>query len=251
MIDPRATIGEDVRIGPFAVIEQDVAIGATTAIGPHACIHQFTTIGAGCQIHAGAVLGDVPQDIAFDGQPSELRVGAGCTVREGVTIHRGTTEGSATEIGEGCYLMAHAHCAHNVVLGREVTLASGALLAGHVTVGDRAFISGNCLVHQFVKIGSLAMLGGGCAVSQDVPPYCLVAPVSLNRVVALNVVGLRRAGVPADRRAALSRAFKLLYRSGAPVGEAVRKIRAVDEGCLEVATLCDFVERSQRGIVRG
>jgi UDP-N-acetylglucosamine acyltransferase len=247
VVDPGAELGDDVRVGPFAVVEADVRIGAGTVIGPHASILRFTTIGELCEIHAGAVLGDSPQDTAFTECESYVRIGSNCRVREGVTIHRGTDPESATEVGDGCFLMAFSHLAHNVCLGREVVLANGALLGGHVRVGERAFISGHCLVHQFVRIGRVAMLGGGSGVSKDVPPFCTVRTLVFNRVVGLNVVGLRRAGLEPPERAALKKAFRILYRSGRNVSEAVSEIRksVASPAAME---FCEFVESSERGI---
>ena len=146
------------RIHPTAIIEDGAAIGDDVEVGPHAVIFRHATIGPHCRIHTGAVIGDVPQDLAFKNVESFVRIGAGCVIREHVTIHRGTKEGTGTVVGDGCYLMAHSHLGHNVQLGRRVILANGALLAGYVEIGDLAFISGNACVHQFVRIGRLAML---------------------------------------------------------------------------------------------
>jgi len=195
------------------------------------------------------VLGDEPQDLGFGGGESEVHIGAGCVLREGVTIHRGTKPGTATEIGEGCYLMAFSHCAHNVRLGQRVIVANGALLAGYVEVGDRAFISGCVAVHQFARVGRLAMVSGGAMVSKDVPPFCTLRSAALNCVGGLNVVGLRRAGVEAPQRAEISRAFKLLFRSGLGARAAAAEIRRqfASGPALELAA---FVESSKRGICR-
>jgi UDP-N-acetylglucosamine acyltransferase len=199
-------------------------------------------------VHAGAVLGDLPQDLGFQGGDSFLRIGANCMLREGLTIHRGTKPGSATEIGDGCFLMANAHFAHNVKLGNGVIVVSGALLAGYVEVGDRAFISGNAVVHQFVRIGRLAMLGGISGVSKDVPPFFTVRPGAVNRVLGVNIVGLRRAGFKPDERQAIREAFKLLYRSGLNVTDAVARLRGATPAA-PVLEICDFIDQSRRGII--
>jgi UDP-N-acetylglucosamine acyltransferase len=247
VIDPGAKLGKDVSVGPFAYIERDVQIGDGCVIGPHVCILRYTTLGEKCRVHAGAVLGDVPQDLAFQSVESFVRIGANCLIREGVTIHRGTKAGTVTEVGDGCFLMANSHLAHNVKLGKGVILANGALLGGYVEVGDRAFISGNCLLHQFTRVGRLVIIGGGGGASKDVPPFCMVPPLRSNRVAGLNVIGLRRAGFNPEQRSQIKEAFKILYRSGLSTGEAVAKIEATFKTgpALE---FCEFVKSSKRGI---
>lgn len=250
LVHAGAELGAQVSIGPYAVIEDKVQIGAGTVIGPHVNIHRYTTIGPHCRIHAHAVLGDWPQDIAFDPQTeSYLRIGAHCLIREGVTIHRGTQPGTATVVGQHCYLMVNSHLAHNVKLGDYVILVNGALLAGYAEVGDRAFISGNCLVHQFCRIGQMAMLTGGSVYNKDVPPFCKTDEQA-NTVVGLNVVGLRRAGVSLAERQAIKKAFHLLYRSGLNVSQAVQRIKQECPPGL-AQEFRAFIESSQRGICRG
>jgi UDP-N-acetylglucosamine acyltransferase len=248
-VDPLAELGTNVSVGPFAWIEAGARIGDGCEIGPHVAVFRHTTLGPNCRVHAGAALGDLPQDVAFKPVESFARIGANCVIREGVTIHRGTKAGTATETGEGCYLMAFCHLAHNVRLGNGVIIANGALLAGYVDVGDRAFISGNCAIHQFVRIGRLAMLGGMSALSKDVPPFCTVGPLSFNTVSGLNVVGMRRAGLPPESRAEVRRAFRILYLSGLNVTQATEEIRAGFQAgpALEI---CAFAEQSARGICR-
>lgn len=248
IVNPKAELGANVTVGPFCVIDADVKIGANTRIGPHVTILSFTSIGAGCSIHAHVVLGDLPQDMAFKDVVSYVRIGANCTIREGVTIHRGTKSETETVAGEGCYLMANSHLAHNVRLGNQVILANGALLAGYVEVGDRVFISGNAVVHQFCRIGKLAMMSGNSALSKDLPPFCTIIS-SRNNVAGLNVVGLRRAGYGAPDRLAIKRAFHTLYQSGLNVSQATAKIRA-ESPTEAVLEFCEFVEQSKRGICR-
>lgn len=235
------------RIGPFCHIGPAVRIGAGCVLGDRVSLMGELELGPGCRVHAGAVLGDVPQDLSFKGAQSGVRIGARCVIREGVTIHRGTKEETLTEIGEECFLMAFSHCAHNVKLGRKVILANGVLLGGYVEVGDGAFLSGNCAVHQFAKIGRLAMLGGCCGISKDVPPFCMTRTVGCNEVVGLNVVGMRRAGMNPEERRQVKEAFRILYRSGLNVTQAVNEIRGTFQSgpALE---FCDFVASSERGI---
>jgi len=243
-----AQLGENVSIGPQCYVEEDVRIGDGCVLGPRVSVLRYTTLGPNCRVHTGAVLGDTPQDLAFDaGTCSFLDIGADCVIREYVTLHRGTKAETRTQIGDGCFLMGLSHCAHNVRLGNGVIMANGVLLAGYVAVGDRAFLSGNVLVHQFCRIGRLAMLSGGSAVSKDVPPFCTVRGVSANRVAALNVVGMRRAGIDAESRMALKKAFKILYLSDLNTSQAVEQIRrAFDAG--PAREMAEFVAVAKRGI---
>lgn len=247
VVDPAADLGSDVRIGPYSVVERDVTIGDGCVVGPRVSILSHTVLGAGCRVHANAVLGDLPQDTAFDGAPSYLKIGDDVVLREGVTLHRGTKPESSTVIGDRCMLMGHSHYAHNVQLGDDVNVVNGALLGGYVSVGDRAFISGNCTIHQFVRIGRLAMIAGGCGVTKDVPPFMTLQPVTLNVIGGLNVIGMRRAGVSGDQRRAVKEAFRVLYRSGLGTAQAIARMREASSDEL-VAEICDFVEASERGI---
>ncbi len=250
IVDPGAEIGSGATIGPYAVIEDKVRIGAGTVVGPHAFLRRFTDVGDACRIHAHAVLGDWPQDTAFDPKTeSYLRIGARCQIREGVTLHRGTKPGTATEVGEGCFLMVNSHLGHNVRLGASVIIANGALLAGYVEVGAGAFISGNCLLHQFTRVGRLAILAGGTAINKDVPPFCKTRGLAPNTVIGLNVVGLKRAGFGAEERQAVKRAFAILYQSGLNVSQAVARLKQEPSGPAREFT--DFIESSRRGICRG
>ncbi len=247
LIDDGAVLGEGVCVGPYAVIEAGAKLGKGCSIGPHVTVTGACELGSDCRVHAGAVIGDLPQDTAFKGGESFVRIGDGCTIREGVTIHRGTTPGSTTAIGDRCFLMAFSHFAHNVSVGDDVIVANGALLGGYVEVGNGVFISGNCLVHQFVRIGRLAMLGGGSGVSKDVPPFMTTRTLGFNRIAGMNVVGLRRSGVSAEERLQIKKAFTLLFRSGLNTSEAVKRISAeLPEG--PAAEICGFVEASERGI---
>ena len=176
-----------------------------------------------------------------------MRIGADCVIREGVTIHRGTKPDTATVVGEGCFLMANSHLAHNVRLGNRVILANGVLLAGYVEVGDNVFCGGNAAVHQFCRIGRLAMLQGLAGISQDVPPFCTMHGTTMNGVAGLNIVGLRRAGLTPEQRLEIKHAFKLLYHSGLNYRDAVTRIRAeLPPGPAQ--ELADFTATSKRGI---
>ncbi|MEB3338801.1 MAG: acyl-ACP--UDP-N-acetylglucosamine O-acyltransferase [Leptolyngbyaceae bacterium] len=249
VIESGAQLGKDVTIGAFSYIDQDVQIGDGCIIGPHVTILRYTDLGIGCQVHAGAVLGDLPQDLAFKDAKSYIKIGANSVMREGVTIHRGTKPETVTEIGADCLLMAFSHVAHNAKLGDRVILANGALVAGYAEVGERAFISGNCLVHQFTRVGRLAMMSGGSAVQKDVPPFCITRSMSPNTVIGLNVIGMRRAGMSSEERLTLKRAMKILYQSNLNVSEAVEKLEQEVTSDL-VLEVCQFIKSSKRGICK-
>ena len=249
VIEPGVELGNNVTVGAFAYLDRDVKIGDNCIISPHATILQYTTLENGCHVHSGAVLGDLPQDVAFKNEPSYVQIGQNCVIREGATVHRGTKAGSVTQVGDNCLLRAQSHLAHNVKLGNHVIVANGALLAGYVEVGDRAFISGNCLVHQFTRVGRLAMMSGASAVQRDVLPFCITRSVSPNTIMGLNVVGLRRAGfTPSDRRI-LKQALMVLYNSGLNISQATDKLEQEFDSEL-VQEWCQFIRNSNRGICK-
>ncbi len=247
VVEAGVHLGTDVDVGPFAYIAAGAKVGDGCRVGPHTTIYGYTTLGRDCQVHAGAVLGDLPQDFGFEEGESFVRVGDGCVIREGVTVHRGSKPGTETVIGNRCMLMAFSHFAHNVELADDVIVANGALLAGYVSVGSRAFISGNVAVHQFATVGRLAMLGGGAMISKDVPPFCTMRPAMENVVAGLNVIGMRRAGMSPTDRADVKSAFKLLYHSGLNVTQAQEQLGAqFSDG--PAREMHDFVAESERGI---
>lgn len=246
-IESGAKIGKNVSIGPFCYIRHDVEIGDNCILDAHVTLLPYTSIGQNCHLHSNVVIGDLPQDVGFKDEPSYVRIGNNCTLREGVTIHRGTKAGTKTIVGDDCLLMAYSHLAHNVILGDRVIIANGALIAGYAEVGDRAFISGNCLVHQYARVGRLVMLSGGSAIHKDVPPFCMTRSTTLNKIMGLNTVGLRRAGFTSDERLTLKRAFKILYQSNLLIPEALTKLTTEFDSVL-VSEICEFITKSQRGI---
>ncbi len=246
IISPKAEIGADVEIGPYSVIGDSVAIGDGCRIGSHVSILEYAKIGSGCEVHSGAVLGDTPQDTGFKGCESSVEIGSDCIIREGVTVHRGTDEGSVTRVGSGCFLMAFAHIAHNCTVESNVIMANNSMLAGHVHIGERVFVSGGAGVHQFVKIGRLSLLGGNSVCAKDVPPFCMVEPCTWNGVKGLNVIGMRRAGMDAAQRQDVKRAFKLIYGSGLNVKQALEQIDLLKGDAAK--EMADFVRTSKRGI---
>lgn len=249
IVDPGARIGDGVSIGPYAVIEGDVTIHDGCRIGPHVHIARYTTIGANTEIHAGAVIGDTPQDLHFCGdEASYTTIGSNCRIREYVTIHRGTSPGTTTAVGDNVMLMAFAHLGHNCQVSSNVVVANGTLLAGHVEVQERAFISAAVLVHQFVRIGRIAMIGGGNHVAQDIPPFCMLQG---SQVQGPNVVGLQRSGMGATERKAVRWAIKKYFFSGLNRPNAISEILAEYEDIPEVREFVAFLETTKRGITAG
>jgi UDP-N-acetylglucosamine acyltransferase len=249
VIDRRAEIDSECEIGPYVVVEGPVKIRRGTRVMAHATLMGWTEIGEENEIHPGAVLGDAPQDKAYAGTESYLKIGSRNVFREFVQIHRGTVPASSTIIGNDNYLMAGSHVGHNCRLGDHIVLANGALLAGHVEVEDRAFISGNCVVHQFVRVGELSLMRGLSGASRDVPPYSIVD--WQHTVRGVNVVGLKRAGLDEQKIRRLKEAFRVLFRKGRNLGLAVREIEVNEDLAPEVLRLLEFIKSSKRGVCFG
>ncbi|MFZ4817417.1 MAG: acyl-ACP--UDP-N-acetylglucosamine O-acyltransferase [Limisphaerales bacterium] len=245
VIHPSAQLGEGCQVGPYAVIDGHVILGPDCHVGPGAYLTGHTRLGSGNRIHAGAVLGDAPQDFKYAGQPTRLRIGNDNIFREHVTVHRSNRLEEDTVLGDGNFLMAGSHVGHNCVLGNHNVLANGALLGGHVVMHDRAFISGSCLVHQFCRIGRLALMQGGAGISLDLPPFTLAR--DNNTLCGLNRVGLRRAGISTEDRRALQRLYHVLFRSVLPRAERLSQTAAdfPQPVCQE---LIAFVAASTRGL---
>lgn len=242
-----AKLGEGVEVGPFAIIEEGVELGAGVKIWPHAHVCAGTSVGEGTQVHMGAVLGNVPQDLAFKERKTYLKIGKRNVIREYCTIHRGTEELSQTVVGDNCYFMVSSHVGHNCHIGNNVILANGVLLAGHVDVGDYAFVSGNVVVHQFCRIGTVAMIGGFTGINKDVPPYMLVRGPSVVRSV--NLVGLRRLKFSRDTINRIKEAYKLLFMSNLNTAQAIEGIQKLGP-CKELDHMVEFIKGSKRGICK-
>lgn len=222
VIDPAARLGAGVRVGPYVVIEGPAEVGDGCVLEAHASLVGRVRLGNGNRVGHGAVLGGWPQDLSFDpATDSGVEIGAGNTFREHVTVHRGTTPDSVTRVGDNCFLMAGSHVGHNARVGDGVILANGVLLGGYVEVGPRAFLGGGSVFHQHIRVGRGVMTQGLSKFSKDVPPWGI--GTALNRVVGLNVVGLRRAGVSPAERAELRRAFTLLFAGGLNVTQALAR----------------------------
>jgi len=247
-VDPGATIGAGVRVGEFCVIEADVVIGARCVLEPYVYIRRWTRLGEENEVGAGTVLGTDPLDKNFSGARSYLRIGNGNKIREHFTISRGTPAESATEIGDGNFIMTSGHIAHNCRIGHRTVIASCVLLGGYVEVGDGAFLSGGVLVHQYSKVGRLAMVSGNTRVNMDAPPFFTFAGFEI-APKGLNLVGLRRAGFHPEQVASIKKAYRLLYRSNLHLGEALALIDR-DINTPETRELTSFIRSSRRGICR-
>jgi len=248
LIDKNAILGNNIEVGPFSIIEEDVKIGDNTKIGPNALIRKHTTIGNDCNIFNSAVIGEIPMDLKFDGEKSELIIGDRTIIREFSTIHRGTKDRGVTKIGSDCLIMAYGHVAHDVIIGNNVIVSISVNIAGHVEVDDYAIIGGCTPVHQFCKIGKHAFIGGGRLILQDIPPYILATGEPL-KYSGINSIGLRRRKFNLESRKTIKKVYSLIYQSDCNLSQAVDKIKSDFEKTDEVKTILKFIERSDRGLI--
>jgi UDP-N-acetylglucosamine acyltransferase len=249
IIHKNSHLSQDVKVGPFTIINDNVEISEGTIIGSHVLIDSGAMIGKNCKIHHGAVLGTLPQDLKFGGEKTSLIIGDNTVIREYATLNRGTKYREKTVLGKDCFIMIYAHVAHDCLLGDHVIMANSANLAGHVEIGDYAIIGGVVPVHQFVKIGAHSIIGGGFRVQKDVCPYSLVGGYPL-KTMGLNIIGLKRRGFPEKTIEILKQAFKLLFRSNLNTSQAVEKIKSEIEIIPEVQIILDFIAKSERGIIK-
>jgi UDP-N-acetylglucosamine acyltransferase len=248
-----ATLGKGVKIGPFCVVGPGVTLGDDVSIASHAVIDGNTVIGEGTAISPFATIGTPPQDLNGMGDNARLVIGKNNIIRESVTINTGTKKGGGlTSIGDGNLLMAYSHIAHDCRVGSNNTFANVVTLAGHVEVEDNVVIGGLVAVHQFVRIGRNSFVGGGVATQKDVPPYIRVIQSSERgaKPMGLNTIGLKRRGFTEDTMSALKRAYKIVWRSGLRVSDALEKIGEALPGVKEVEVFSEFIRTSERGIVR-
>ena len=250
IIDPSAKLADDVEVGPYSIIGADVEIGAGTWVGPHVVINGPTTIGKDNKIFQFSSIGEQPQDLKYNGQPTRLEIGDRNTIREYVTLNRATEEGGGvTRIGNDNLFMSSAHVAHDCQVGNNIIFANSASIAGHVEVGDKAILGGFTLVHQFTRIGTRSMTSMGSAVNRDVPPFVTVSG-NYAKAFGINKVGLKRSGYSDETIRAIQTAFKLLVRSRKPRQEVMQKVLPLVEEFAEVKAFVEFIEASERGIVR-
>ena len=250
IIDPKARLAEDVRVGPGSVIGPEVELGPDVEVGAHVVLEGRVTVAARGRIGHGAVIGGTPQDLKFrPGTPAGVRIGEDTVIREHVTIHHATRAGEDTVIGAHCLVMAQAHVAHDCVIGDHVIIVNMAGLTGHVVVEDRATVGGLSGVHPFTRIGRLAYVGGCARVLQDVPPF-VIAEGAPARARSVNVIGMRRAGIAPEGRRAVQRAFRLIYRSGHAPAAAAHALLAEPGTDPLVEHLARFVLATRRGVIR-
>ncbi len=251
VVDPSARIGTGVAIDAFAVIGAGVEIGDGTTVGAHCSIHGPTRIGRDNRIHGHAAIGGDPQDKKFGGERTELAIGDRNVIREFATISRGTGNGGGiTRIGDDNWLLAYVHVAHDCQVGSHCVFSNNATLAGHVEIGDHVILSGFVGVHQFCRIGAHAFIGMGAFVNGDVPPYVLVAQEGYGRPRGINAEGLKRRGFDGERIAAIKRAYRALYLSGAKLDEARAQLADLARDSDDVRALLEFIERGERPLLR-
>ena len=249
IVAPGARIPESCTIGPFSTIGAEVVLGEDCVLVSHVVLDGRTTIGARNTFHPFCAVGIAPQDLKYKGEPTQAEIGDDNTFREFVTVSRGTTGGGGiTRIGSGCLLMAYSHVGHDSQVGSHVIMANAATLAGHVTVQDYATVGAFSPVHQFCTVGAHAYIGGGTIVTQDVLPFSLTSARRENKAFGINKVGLARRGFAAERLERLQKAFRLLLADKMNTSQAVEKMREL--GGEDVATLIEFIEGSQRGIIK-
>ena len=249
IVSLKAKIDSSVIVGPYSIIGDNVNIGANTLIGSHCVIEGNTTIGSGCQIFTGAVVGSKPQDLKFKGEDVFLEIGDNNVIREYCTLNPGTGQAGKTVIGGNNLLMAYSHVAHDCLVGSGCVLANNCTLAGHVTIEDKVVIGGIVAIHQFVRVGMLSITGGCSKVVQDIPPFstCDGHPA---RVYGLNLIGLRRKGIPRESIKQIDRAFKLIFNSGLSAKHATEKVEKELTLTEEVGYLVNFIKNSERGLTR-
>jgi UDP-N-acetylglucosamine acyltransferase len=249
-VDKRAKIGRNVVIEPFSTIAADVEIGEGTWIGPNVAIMDGARIGKDCRVFPGTVIAAIPQDLKFEGEDSHVIIGDKTTIRECVTINRGTKALGYTKLGENCLIMATSHIAHDCVLGNNVIIVNGCGIAGHVEIGDFTFMGGLSAVHQFGKIGKHAMISGGTMVRKDIPPYVKVAREPMS-YAGINSVGLRRRGFSNDKIFEIQKIYRYLFQSKLNVSQATALIEKEMLPTDERDEILEFIKNSPRGIVKG
>ena len=248
VVESGAKIGKNVTIEPFAVVNANVALEDNVTIKSHAYIDGYTTIGEGTVVYPGASIGTKTQDLKFKGEKTFVVIGKRCEIREFVTINASCQENSTVRVGDHCLIMAYCHIAHNCELGNRVIMANNAMLAGHVTVGDFAIIGGMTPIHQYSRVGAYAMVGGFSRIPNDIPPYTIGGGIPY-KFGGINLIGLKRHAFPLSVRKELSKAFKLTYRSGLHLEEALRRIEQELEPIPQIQHWLDFCRTSRRGLL--
>jgi len=247
-VSNKAKIGTNVAIGDFTVIKDYVEIGNNVEIGSNVIIDNGARISDNVKIHHGAVISTVPQDLKFAGEYSTLEIGKNTVIREYATLNRGTKASGKTVVGENCLLMAYVHIAHDCVLKNNIIMANCATLGGHVEIDDHGFVGGLVAVHQFIKIGTHSIIAAFGKAVKDIPPY-ITAGGNPMKYEGLNVLGLKRKNFTPEQMESIKETYRILYKSGLNISDAVKKINAEMEMTAEVKTILDFISRSARGIL--
>ena len=250
VVHPEAQIGKNVTVEPFAFIEKDVVIGDNCRIYPHAVVLEGSRIGKGCHIFPGAVISGIPQDLKFAGEKTTAEIGDHTTVRECVTVNRGTASRGKTIVGNNCLLMAYSHIAHDCILKNNIIIGNASQIAGEVEIDDFAILIGSVLVHQFTRISQHVMIQGGSRVGKDIPPYTLIGrdPIAY---CGINIVGLRRRGFTNQQVFLIQDIYRTLYTRGLNNTDALLAIETEYEASKERDLILNFIKSSKRGIVRG
>jgi len=249
-VHPQAKIARNVVIEPFVTIHKNVEIGEGTWIGSNVTIMEGARIGKNCKIFPGAVISAAPQDLKYAGEETTVEIGDNTTIREFVTVNRGTKESNRTVIGNNCLLMAYVHIAHDCVIGNNCILANAANLAGHITMHDFAILGGLSAVHQFVNIGSHVMISGGSLVRKDVPPYTKAARDPLS-FVGINSIGLRRRGFTSEQINQIQDIYRVIYLKNLNVSQSLTYIETEMAASPERDEILSFISKSSRGIMKG
>ena len=249
-ISNKAKIGKGVKIESFVTISDDVEIGDNCWIGPNVNIMDGARIGKNCKIFPGAVISAIPQDLKFSGEKSIVKIGDNTTIREFVTINRGTKFSGITSVGENCLVMAYVHIAHDCHISNNVILVNGVQLGGHVEIAEHAIVGGISAVHQFVKIGSFAMISGGSLVRKDVPPYIKVAKEPLS-FIGINSIGLSRKGFLEEKILEIQNVYRNIFQSNLNYSQAIKKIKNDFSNSTEIENIIKFINESERGIIKG
>lgn len=250
VVDKRAKIGKNVIIEAFTSVASDVEIGEGTWIGPNVTIMEGARIGSNCKIFPGTVISAVPQDLKFDGEVTQVVIGNGTTLRECVTVNRGTKALGYTKIGENCLVMATSHIAHDCLIGDNVIIANGCGIAGHVEIGDYVIMGGLSAIQQFGKIGKHAMISGGSLIRKDIPPYVKVGRVPIT-YAGINSVGLRRRGYSNEKIFEIQKIYRAIFQMKLNVSQAVSYIEKEMLPTVERDEILTFIQNSPRGIVKG
>jgi UDP-N-acetylglucosamine acyltransferase len=250
IISKKAQIADGVTIGPYCIIGDGVVINKDSKLISNVVVEGNTEVDEGCTIHPFATIGLPPQDLKYKGEPTGVKIGKGCTIREYTSIHRGSVSGDGfTKIGDNNFIMAYCHVAHDCHVGSSNIMANAATLAGHVMIEDFAFIGGVVVIHQFTRIGAYAMVGGFSGIGQDIPPYTMASGARA-KLYGLNAVGLKRRGFTDETVKVLKKAYKILFREKRTLADALKAIKTDLPQLPEIKHLVEFIEKNKRGICR-